>query len=62
MTWLENATLILAILGFTGYLIQILMLVGCCDKYISLQVNLFRFTVITMLLTLIGVIALMITK
>ena len=62
MIWLENATLIFAILGFTGYLIQILMIVGCCDKYMDLQVNLFRFTVINMLLTLICTIVLIVTK
>lgn len=62
MTWLENTTLIFAILGFTGYLIQILMVIGCCDKHINLQVNVFRFTTISMLITLICVVALIVTK
>lgn len=62
MTWLENTTLIFAILGFTGYLIQILMLIGCCDKYVNLQVNVFRFTTISMLIALIGVITIIVTK
>ena len=62
MIWLKNITFIFAILGFTGYLIQILMIVGLYDKHLNLQVNLFRFTTISMLIALIGIIALIITK
>ena len=62
MIWLEKITITLAIFAFTSYLIQILMIIGCCDKHINLQVNVFRFTTITMVLTLIGFITLLIAK
>ena len=54
MTLFEKITLTSAIIAFTGYLFQILMIIGCCDKHIKLQVNVFRVTLISILITIIS--------
>lgn len=54
MTLFKNVALISAIIGIGGYLLQTLMIIGCCDKYINFQVNLFRVTVVAMLVALIS--------
>lgn len=43
-----------SLIGLSLYLIQILMIFGCCDKYIKLQVNVFRFTVVVMVIALVS--------
>ena len=54
MILFEKIALISAIIAFTGYLFQILMIIGCCDKHINLQVNVFRATLIAMLIAIIS--------
>lgn len=54
MTLFEKIALISAIIAFTGYLFQILMVVGCCDKHINLQVNVFKLTMLSMLIAIIS--------
>lgn len=54
MTLFEKITLISAMVGFTGYLIQILMIIYCCDKHIKLQVNVFKATMLAMVIALVS--------
>lgn len=50
----EKIFLISSLIGLCLYLIQTLMLFCCCDKYIKLQVNLFRVTAVTMVIAAIS--------
>lgn len=54
MTLFEKITLISALIALTGYLFQILMILGCCDKHIKLQVGVFRGTLIAIAITIIS--------
>lgn len=62
MTLLDKIALTSAILGVIGYLFQILMIHGCCDKHINLQVNVFRATTIAFMTALISYITTLIIK
>ena len=54
MTLFEKIGLISAITAFIGYLFQIFMIVRCCDKHINLQVNVFKLTMLSMLIAIIS--------
>lgn len=54
MTLLDKIFLTSALIGLSLYLFQILMIFGCCDKYIKLQVNVFRATMIAMVIAIIS--------
>lgn len=54
MTLLNKIFLTSALIGLSLYLFQILMIFGCCDKYIKLQVNVFRATMIAMVIAIIS--------
>lgn len=62
MTLFEKIFVTSSLIGLSLYLFQILMIFGCCDKYIKLQVNVFRATVLFMVIALISYITNLVIK